>query len=596
LAKAGLIDESQLRRSENSGVQLFRKYGLLISVAAFLLALTCSAGWNGNPVPNSGSWASIFGLVPVSDAYGYFVSPVQESVTGHWNAIASRRPLAAGLRQLLMLAGGYSNLHTLLLQDVAIAAALFFAVRSVVLWRGLWCGIAFAGLLYGIARPFLPTMLTEPLALFWALLSVGFTVEAIRLKSLPHAYVALTTFAIAEVIRMGSMFTIPAFVLWIVIAFGTDARNRFRLAATGVALVGLVAVIQTALGAMYGDPSSFTGANFPETLCGLAAGRDWTACPTLYANELQHLSTERLQAAFFTAKAIHLIRESPYPMLARMFANVRELLTGMPRFLLYGIYTYNRYFAEFLFILLLVPGIYMAWRNRARGEASFWILFFVSLIGSVALIFADDGWRVMHSTWPFVALFFCLGFTGPLGSSAGESVQPLISARAGALLIAVSIILAAGAPAVARIWPGVELVRTIGTARPYAAETAILDGRSLSGFLVVADNAALPDRVPAIHASQFAQFVKTLDLESTYARFVDRAMARVPFAFITAAVIPDYREWYFLLAPAEILTNGTKRAWLVKFAGPLDTPETKIVPEISAVRALDGASQGQAGL
>jgi hypothetical protein len=596
LAKAGLIDEVQFRRSELSGTLALRKYGFLIFVAAFLLALTCSSGWNGNIIANYGSGDSVMGLVPLVDAHAYYVSPVQQSVTGHWSAFASRRPFAAGFRELLLMAGGLSNLKTLLVQNILVAAALLLAVWSIVRWRGLWCGIAFGGLVYGIARPFLATMLTEPLGLFWVLLSVTFIVEAFRLSSVSHAYVALAAFTFAEITRMGSVFTIPALAMWIPIAFGSGVRKRVILGGVAAGVVGLVLIVQGVFAALYGNQNAVTGGNFAYTLCGLAVGQNWLACSHLFMRELGQLSTEREQDPFLLAKAFQLIQQNPYPMLARMLANVRDLVTGIPQFLLYGLGAYHRPMREFFFVLLLTPGFYLAFKCRGRGQARFWAFFFVTLAGSAALIFADDGWRTMHSTWPFVALFFSLGFTSPLTTPWENSTEPLISARAGASLVVVLVALTIVAPAIARFWPGAELMRTAQAGEPRSDQSLILEGRSVTGFLVVPDNTMLPDRVPAIHASQFVQLVKDLGLEENYGKFLDRAMARMPFALVTAARLDvtddDHQRWNFLVAPPGILTNATQGAWKADIGGRTgDTGSKDLFLEIASIRSMPSGPQ-----
>jgi hypothetical protein len=587
LAKVRLIDEVQLQQSEISAMRLLRKYGLFIAIAAFLLALTCSSGWDGSLVRHYED--SILGLLPLSDAHKYYTSPMQQALTGNWSAVASRRPIAAAFRELLMMAVNFSEVGTLLVQSILVAAALFLAVLSIARWRGLWSAIAFSALIYLVARPFLSTILTEPLGLFWALISVAFTVEAMRLKSVVHAFLALTALTLAEATRMGSLFTVPAFALWIAIAFGSGIQQRLRLAAAGGAVILVVSGVQSLCAMLYASRDAVTGSNFAYTLCGLAVGQNWTACSQQFGPELHKLVTEREQSAFLFAKALQLVQQNPHPMFGRMLGNVRDLLNGLPEFFLYGFYAYHRPLRELLFVLLVAPGLYLAWRSRERGEASFWALFFASLIGSAALLFADDGWRVMHSTWPFVALFISFGFTYPLRSRSAMSTEPLISARAGASLITVLIALIVAAPAVARAWPGAELMRSAQAGRPHTGQSAIFEGRSVTGIVVVADDVVVPDNVAGLHASQFVRLAKDLELEQVYGKFVDRAMARLPFALITAARIDvqdDHQAWNFVLAPPEILTNGPQRAWLVEFATPTGKPGEVIVPEISSVQGL----------
>src|SRR4029077_15866227 len=104
------------------------------------------------------------------------------------------------------------------------------------------------------------------------------------------------------------------------------------------------------------------------------------------------------------------------------------------------------------------------------------------------------------------------------------------------------------------------------------------------------------DRVPAMHASHFVQLVKDLGLEELYGKFMDRAMARVPFALVTAARLDvtddDHQRWNFLIAPPEILTSGTQRAWKVEISGQAgDTRSKDLFLEITSARSVSAVPQ-----
>ena len=585
LANTGYLDAARLRRNETTALALLARWGVFILAAALLLALTQSGGWNGQPVLNYGSGDGIAGLIPSLDAHAYFHAPVQQMLSGEWNELASRRPFAAAFRELIMAAVGLSPATALVAQTILIAAALALAARSIALWRGVWAAIAFSAFLYTIARPFLATLLTEPLALFWALISIAFFVEALRLNSRSYALLALAALTIAEIIRMGSLFTVPALALWIVLAFGSSARDRVASLGLCVGVVTCIIAIQSACATLYGSPGTAAGSNFAYTLCGLAAGKDWTACPELFSRQFAGLGSEREQTTFLVTKAMQLVSESPAPMLARMAANIRELFTGLPGFLLNGIYT-HRPLQEFPFLLALVPGLYLAWRKRTNGETAFWLLFVLSLTASAALIFADEGWRAMHATWPFVALFASLGFVSPLTTSL-PSQRPLVSRRGAGYLIGAIAALTLVAPAAAQLWDGNEL-RRLGqsAALPSEKPSAVLAGSTVTGFLVIPDDAQVPKNVPALKLSVFFQMAKDLRMPLHYGDFLGTAGARVPFALFDAARLDQTDDQGCLYIASPDILVGNAAAWRVVLGDRISAGNAAPVCEINSVRPL----------
>ena len=585
LANTGYLDAARLRGNETVALTLFARWGFFILAAALLLALTQSGGWNGQPALNYGSGDGIAGLIPSLDAHSYFRGPVQQILSGQWNSVASRRPFAAAFRELIMAAVGLSPAKTLVAQTVLIAAALALAARSIALWRGVWAAIGFSAFLYTIARPFLATLLTEPLGMFWALISISFFVEALRLNSRSYALLALAALSFAEIIRMGSLFTVPALALWIVLAFGSSVRDRVASLGLCVGVVACVIAIQSACAALYGSPGTAAGSNFAYTLCGLAAGKDWTACPELFYRQFAGLGTEREQTTFLVTKAMQLVSESPAPMVGRMAANIRDLFTGVPGFLLNGIYT-HRPLQEFPFLLALVPGLYLAWRKRTRRETAFWLLFVLSLTASAALVFADEGWRAMHATWPFVALFASLGFVSPLTTSS-PSQRPLLSRRGAGYLIGVLAALTLVAPAAAQLWYGDELRRLGQTAAlPSEKPSAVLAGSTVTGFLVIPDAAQVPKSVATLRLSVFLQMARDLQMPRHYGDFFGAAEARVPFALVTAARLDKTDDQDCLyIAPPDILFRNAA-AWRVTYGGRVSAGNAGVVFEVTSMRPL----------
>jgi hypothetical protein len=588
LAKWDLVDSSRSRRNEVSSTRLLRRWGLFLVCAAFVFGLS-DGGWSGITSNREYNYVSLAGLVPNSDGLGQFESPLQQILTGSWSPFGSRRPFAAAMRQLTMAVTDFSYAGTLLLQAVLIAVALYAAARSIVLWRGLWSGLAFCALIYILAHPFLATILTEPLGLLWALLSIMFLVEAMRLHAARYAYLALVALTLAEMTRMGSLFTIPAFLLWIAITFASTLRGRLRHFAIGSALVALVLLIQVFCAFLYGDPTAVIGGNSAYTLCGAALGGDWTSCPHLFAQEFNRLATEREQAAFLFSKATEIILGNPKILLSKIYYNAYTVIAGLPSFILFG-YRGGSHLPQEWSLLAFIPGLYFTIRGKLqRGELLLWILMFASMLVSAAIIFTDDGWRVMYATWPLVALFLSFGLVSSNTVIITPAPRPLLSVGAGISLIAVAVTLVIITPAITRLWPGTELVRISNLDTQQKAlqavnvEQATLLGRTLTGFVVIPDGATRPKNVPALYAADFANLVRDTNMEGDYGKFLDDSMKHIPFAFVTGmrANYYGYEELY--IAPLEILTEPKAEAWRVTLDSRV---QNKFVRTVTAVQRL----------
>lgn len=570
-ARAAGCELPRLVRNEGVAARLFLRWGILILCLTWLLALSAS-GWSGSiAFTGSEQYPSLAGLFPYSDAAGHYISPMEQVLTGHWSYFTSRRPIAAGMRELLEAASGFSYVWTLVLQTLLVAAALFAAMRSLIIWRGIWAGFAFCAFGYLITRPFIANMLAEPMGLALGLFSIMFLIDAIRLHNARSAFLGLIVLTFAETIRMGSLFTVPALVLWIAIAFGENLRTRARLFATGCGAVLSVLLVQSLCTYLYGNPTTTTGDNFAFTLCGLAKGGDWTTCPKVFAQEMSRLTTERDQAAFLYAQAIQTILHHPGGLVFGIIRNVRSFVTDTPSFMIRG-YGGPIEAIPGYGLLLLVPGlIFTLSRKQARGELLFWFLMLASMAASAAIILQDDGWRAMSVTWPLVALLLSLGCTSPTTAGLEREFKPLMTIRVGSVLILSFVVAMVAAPVTARLW----LARDAQSLSKLAASTsdqgATLVGRTLTGFLVLPDGVALPKQTPAIHSSTFVDLIRNVGMETAYGPFLDIAIKKIPFAFVTAvrANRPENQSQQVYLAPADILTRGPAMAWRVTYGHSL---------------------------
>lgn len=559
-----LLDRQRVLRNRNVAHRLLCRWGLPLTVLAYVFGLS-DGGWSGHVGPLDLNYMSLAGLMPYSDAQAYVFGIMDQVRIGSWSHIASGRPLAAAFRQLTIALSGFSYTGTLLVQTVLISLLAFVVARKVAAWRGIWVGLGFTALIYIVARPFLATAMTEPLALVWALVSIACLIEAMRFRTLAYAILGLVTLSIAMSIRMASVLSIPAVAIWIVFAFRARALDRAALFVVASGLIGAILALGKLASVLYGSQTS-VGGDFAYTACGLTLGADWNACPRVFANQLAHMD-ENARVQFMYATAWHNISGDPLLVIPVMYANVKALLVHVCQFLLHGYMPFMRAQPSAHSLQwLLLPGIIISLSTRrAAGERSFWLLMFLSTVASAAIIFRDDGWRTLHVTWAFVALFASFGFVTPLRLVGVSAKRPAVSARLVGLSIVLVLLLVVATPWITDRWKRPELTQI-------AASTAGRDGTPVTGLmmgavLVIPDGEDRPRSVPALHVSDFIRMIRDAHIPLDQNGFVDRLSSMAPFGLVVGAQADDRPSQFlqFYVTPPKVAGVAAK-GWLFDIA------------------------------
>jgi len=528
---------SRRQQSVESDERLLRRAllwcGLPIAASAFVLGI--SAMWVGMSRPGDLNYANIGGLIPFSDAFGYLAAAHDQAKDGIWNTIALRRPLAAAFRSVLLFFSGDSLQSMLILQTCLLAAAACFAAYAVAIWRGIWAGAAFFGLTYIYDRTFVATTLTEPLGLFWALLSIPFFIDAFRRGSVRPALIAFAMTVVALMTRMGSMFTIPALLLWLVWQFGQGAAAKFRICAVAFCILlgvfGLNALLQKAYGTGHGS----TGGNFAYTLCGLTIGTGWEGCVEKAASEGKHLSGDEEVAArqLYSMAGENFLRQ-PGIFFGRLADGAEEFITKLPE-TMWGGFTKSveeqPWLQYPLTTVSLIGLFYIAARRAKSVEWTFWALFWPSTVLSASIVYFDDGARVLAVSYPLIALFFAMGVSSPaVLSTEGYARGKISQYGAWGLLFAAALFVCV--PWMAHSFSPID-VPAGDNLLPKHNDVLVFGGRRMSGFLVVEDDMALRSDVPMIHLEDFAALIERSGVEGDQG-LLHPVMPALPFGFVFA--------------------------------------------------------------
>jgi hypothetical protein len=547
------------QRMERHLARMWTWCGLPVILCLFLFSLS-AGGWSGHVRPQDQNYQSLAGLIPHSDSSAFFTDVYRQAFWGEWDMLGSRRPLGEAFRVLTVFAAGYSYPGTLIVQVGLIGGVLFLAACVIARGYGIWAAIAFVGFIYITTRSFLYTPQSEPLALIWTLFSIIFLTEAFRLNSLSHALIALAGLTFALAIRIGSLLTIPCLMLWIVISFAKGPRARLgTFALTGSVVVGVV-VLNGLIGRLYAAPNIDTGANFAWTACGLSLGTDWTGCRDAYEPQLRLLPHERAQAMFLFAKTWENVLASPLVLLSALGNNFWDYFKNVPRFLFEGYSPGYRVSTEFarIAIFALFACLFAVHRPRSsRTERLFWILLFLSVFLSAAIVLGGDGWRVLQVTHVLIAWFFAAGFTAPAVTIA--NTMQSWRWQTGVTIIATMTALFIVIPALSHALGREFAVRWTAVSGP--DEHIVLGGRHITGFLVIPDHEASPLLVPALHFSRFVELIQSSHWEADFGPVLNDALPTPPFAFIMGAGPNGPFAGKIYIAPAAVLGSPHICVW-----------------------------------
>ena len=541
----------------------FRRWGLLITACALMFSI--SGMWAGLVRSGDLDGVAIGGMIQFTDAAGHLTAAHDQAKDGVWNAFALRRPIAAALRSTLLFFAAFSLPAVLLLQACLLAGAICFASAAVTRWQGLWAGVTFFALTYSCVRTFAPTTLSEPLGLLAALASVPFFIEAFRTRSVSAAFLALAFTTIALMMRMGSMFTIPALMLWLVWQFETALRKRIKVALIGGAIIGGIATANYVLEKAYGNRQQFlTGSNFSYILCGLTMGTTWDRCPAELAERMAqgpHTGEIPPQAAY--SLAWENFMNHPSVFFNRLLAGALAFLTYVPDLLFrgYGAVIEPSWFPRTLIVALTFIGLLNVLSRRAnRKQVGFWTLLWASIVSSAAFVFFDQGQRVLASSYPLIFLFFAMGMSGPnVAIRRDEIVDPKL-VRFGSTLFIASLLLFFSIPWLAhRLSPAQSLMT--GSIAGNPDQAVVFGGRRLAGFLVLPDKMPLPKETASLNLSEFEAIIKQSDVEK-FQGLIHPEMPPLPFGFIFAPRLEkDAASIYQFIVPPEVMERRDVKAW-----------------------------------
>ncbi len=500
----------------------------LVVLVLFALPLTYrwqAATYNGN---------LIGGILPFSDASGYYWEAERLTLGLRFTPFASRRPFFAGfLAVLLSLTGG--NLQIALAIMVALnATACYLAAREVQTTHGTLAGAFTLVVLYVFYNRFSGLTLTENLGFCLAGLALAAFWRGARKKQAGITLFGLFLLSAALNARAGAFAILPALVLWGVLYFRAGRRISFNFLIKGLLTVLLPFIINLGLVKAIGSPGGVAFANYAQTFYGLVSGnKGWDQVyrdhPGIAENEVLGLAFEKFkQDPGMLAEGILRAYQDYFKSSGGAFS----FTLWLPK---------DQAVCDIFMWFFTALGLIAILRSPHRERDSAVLFGFAGVLLSVGLVppIDADRMRAYAATIPFSAFIATMGLTFPFkwvrehwgGLPAGESAD---STPDGLLLG-----LGAGLVILFTVLPVV--VKAAGSVRgssspaacPQGQERLVIPASPGSFIIVVPNDAILESYLPYIREDDY---VRSLASSRSYPRLVQELKRVKIYQVVTTGV------------------------------------------------------------
>ncbi|HEV2524586.1 MAG TPA: hypothetical protein VGU44_05600, partial [Gammaproteobacteria bacterium] len=395
----------------------FQFFYMVMGTALFLLPLIHA--WMMYPLGlenQQTSYSALGGLIPWSDAEGYFQGANHFLETGVLNAWNTRRPLNAILFSIRLWLTNDNFRAALIIQALLCGISCVLVVKSVIGTFGKIAGIGTLFVLLAFAG-FIPTTLSETLGLTLGCLAFVFLWAAIQTQKNALFFSAGLMLMVGLNARAGAFLVIPLLILWLGYYFKNKSTDRllqaFNWKIAIIFTAGLLGglLFNFTLIKLYADPSSTGGAmhgNFALTLYGLVSGgKMWNYAYTVFP-ELASKSEAEL-ANFLYIQSFEQFKQNPLLLLLGFLRGWGGIIKGLISFfqadlspLALKIFIRTLGFSFLTFGIWRLAKLYPIYKKEVG-------LLGIALLGmflSAAGIWTDGGFRVFAVTVPFFAVAF----------------------------------------------------------------------------------------------------------------------------------------------------------------------------------------------
>jgi hypothetical protein len=387
-------------------------------------------------------WHMIGGLLPYSDAQGYYSDALRLLHGQSFSVFSSRRPLFPAFLAAILNLTDLNLRATLIVLTAMSVFAICCAVREVERGLGVAAGALMLLCLFMFYRRYIGSTLTEHLGLTFGCLAFALIWRGCAASRVRPILFGLFLLSLALNARAGAFLILPAIVLWAAWGFRGPKGSAWRTLAGGMAAVVLGFAVNGLILHAVGVPGA-AYSNFSYTLYGLVFGGNWTLALQQHPELATLPSLE--QAGRVYALAWEQIRMHPLALLAGSVRAWTAFFLGRSgawfSFILYlspewadlremlladGVKALN--FRRDLWVLLdvsaremwiiglhglLAAGLVVLWRNHRRPLPRLIIAAWAGILLSVPFVppWDADNMRAYAATIPFVIALPMMGLS-----------------------------------------------------------------------------------------------------------------------------------------------------------------------------------------
>lgn len=401
------------------------------TMAAILAAVGVST------IPLMVAWAGadpyyshIGGVIPWSDAAGYYVGAEHLLQTGELDAWSQRRPLNTAFFAARLVITGNNYYLALLIQAALFGLAGFLAAYSIARTHGGQAGLAMFALLFAFAARYMPTSLSEPLGITLGAISFALLWHGVWRKHGVAYYAGLFFLTFALLSRPSAMLILPALVIYAGYLFRADKHFRISRAALAAVFMLVPFLANKAIIYLYGDGSGAAFSNFATVLYGLAVGgKGWMQVYVDFP-ELKTMS-EAAASTYIYHQAWACIIEQPHLILKAIFTGLftepLRFAGQLARLLFFGsdgdplVPLVHVAIASAVMFPMVTVGFVKYARKRQSNRVFYFLLF--ALLGfliSLPLFYFDGKIRSVAAVFPIIAAMMVIALVSWAKPAAGK--------------------------------------------------------------------------------------------------------------------------------------------------------------------------------
>lgn len=391
---------------------------LYLSIGSIFFLLPLWHAWMVYPLGienHMTNYSALGGLLPWSDAQGYYTGANKLLETGFLDDWNIRRPLNAILFAMRLWVTHNNFEAALILQALLCGISCLLVASSIQRTFGKLPSAITLLILFLFAATFIPTTLSESLGLTLGCLGFVLLWEAITsIKEKIHLglfFIASFILMVGLNVRAGAFFIFPLLILWFSFGFNNahmSGRQRWLLILSftlGIVAGALFNILLTKLNYPTADIAAPHG-NFSYVLFGLVSGgKNWTHATYLYSAELANKSEAEV-AKFLYLKSWEVFRSNPFLLLMGIVKNLLGCFKGMVSFFCdLSIGTLLKALVRLLgFSIICLSTFRLKTLYRSyRLEIGFIATALLGIFLSAGIIWSDGGFRLFAVTVPFFA-------------------------------------------------------------------------------------------------------------------------------------------------------------------------------------------------